>query len=68
MKQSYAKSKKKQLEKRFGHSSYLTPESVQYLNDAIKKSSSRLDDELIYAGLHSELEKGPKFKRTEKNK
>jgi len=38
------------------------------LNDAIKNHTTKLDDELIYAGLHSENVQGPKFKRAEKNK
>ena len=56
------------MTRRFANSSYLTPESITYLNDLIKKKATSVDQELVYAGLHSE--KGPvtKFKRTENKK
>ena len=44
----------------------MTPESITYLNESIKKRTSKLDEELVYAGLHSEKVKGLKFTRTEK--
>jgi hypothetical protein len=57
------------MQRRFKGSSYLTPESVAYLNEAIKKQEThKLDQELIYAGLHDEKAGQMKFKRTEKNK
>jgi len=57
------------MQRRFKGSSYLTPESVAYLNEAIKKQEThKLDQELIYAGLHDERVGKMKFKRTEKNK
>ena len=69
MKKTYAQDKQNQSMKRFKGSSFLTPESVAYLNEAIAKSTSqKLDEELIYAGLHNEKVGGPKFKRNEKNK
>lgn len=69
LKKSYAQDKQNQSKKRFKGSSYLTPESVAYLNEAIAKSAThKLDEEMIYAGLHNELKGGPKFKRNEKNK
>ena len=68
LKKSYEKSKTSQLEKQFGKCSFLTPESITYLNESINKRTSKLDEELVYAGLHSENVSGPKFKRAEKNK
>ena len=60
---------KNQMLKKFGKSSFLTPESILYLNEQIKSSNSgKLDDELIYAGLHSENVGKIKFKRNEKKK
>ena len=68
LKQRYVKEKEKEMTRRFANSSYLTPESITYLNDLIKKKATSVDQELVYAGLHSE--KGPvtKFKRTENKK
>lgn len=68
LKKQYEIEKKKEITKKFGMSSYLTPESISYLNDAIKTQASRVDEELVYAGLHSENVAAKKFKRTEKKK
>jgi len=38
--------------KKFSNSSYLTPEAAMYLNEALQSGSSRVEDEIIYAGLH----------------
>jgi hypothetical protein len=47
----------------------LTPESIAYINQAMKdKQKTKLDDEMIYAGLHTDNVGAIKFKRTEKNK
>ena len=55
--------------KKYGNSSFLTPESATYLNEAIKlNKSAKLDDEIVYAGLHQEKLGKIKFKRNEKNK
>ena len=61
--------KKRQSLKRFSGSSFLTPESALYLNQAIKQQKpDKLDDEMVYAGLHNDRAEKMKFKRTEKNK
>lgn len=52
--------------KRFANSSFLTPEAAMYLNEAIKANSKRVDDEIVYAGLHGERVDKMKFKRKEK--
>ena len=55
--------------KKFGKSSYLTPESIMYLNQQLKtKNTDKLDEELVYAGLHSENVAKIKFKRKENKK
>lgn len=39
--------------KKYGNSSFLTPESAAYLNESIRANkTSKLDDEIVYAGLH----------------
>jgi len=68
LKQQYEMEKKRELTRKFANSSYLTPESISYLNNAIKSQSSKVDEELVYAGLHSENVAVKKFKRTEKKK
>ena len=68
MKRVYEKEKEKELTRRFANSTYLTPESITYLNQIIKSKQSNVDQELVYAGLHSENVAEKKFKRTEKNK
>jgi len=56
------------MTRKFANTSYITPESITYFNDLIKKGQTSVDQEIVYAGLHSE--KGPvtKFKRTENKK
>jgi hypothetical protein len=69
LKESYEREHKQQMLKKFGKSSYLTPESIMYLNQQLKaKNSDKLDEELVYAGLHSENVAKIKFKRKENKK
>lgn len=68
LKKSYEKDKQKEMTRRFANSSYLTPESIRYLNDVVKKNETTVDQELVYAGLHSEKKDKSKFKRTENKK
>ena len=49
--------------KKFAKTSFLTPEAAAYLNEAIKNKESKVDDEVIYAGLHKEKMSKMKFKR-----
>ena len=44
----------------------MTPEAASYLNEVMKKQQTDVDKEIVYAGLHSEFAKVPKFKRKEK--
>jgi len=53
--------------KRYAKSSFLTPEAAMYLNDAIKSKQTKVDSEIIYAGLHNEKLSKMKFKRANKN-
>jgi hypothetical protein len=68
LKASYEAEKARELTRKFANSSYLTPESVTYLNQAIKQQQKQVDQELVYAGLHSEYAPQKKFKRTENKK
>jgi len=52
--------------KKFSNSSYLTPEAAIYLNEAISEKRTRLNEEIIYAGLHDTKAGKMKFKRNEK--
>lgn len=38
--------------KKFSNSSYLTPEAAMYLNEAMRAGSNKVDEEIVYAGLH----------------
>jgi len=53
--------------KKYAKSSFLTPEAAMYLNEAIKSKQSKVDQEVIYAGLHNEKLSKMKFKRANKN-
>lgn len=52
--------------KKFSNSCYLTPEAARYLNEAIRENQTKLNDEIIYAGLHDTKTNKMKFKRNEK--
>jgi hypothetical protein len=54
LKRQYEAEKKREITRKFANSSYLTPESISYLNDAVKRGGVKnVDQELVYAGLHS---------------
>ena len=55
------------LLKRYSNSSFLTPEAAMYLNEAIKAKQTKVDDEIVYAGLHTDKLSKMKFKRKNKN-
>ena len=38
-----------------------------YLNEAIKAKQTKVDDEIVYAGLHTDKLSKMKFKRKNKN-
>ena len=39
-----------------------------YLNEQVKAKKTKVDEEIVYAGLHSENVGQMKFKRNDKNK
>lgn len=43
LKASYQKEKEKELERKFANSSYLTPESIRYLNEVVKAKQTNVD-------------------------
>ena len=67
LKQGYDKDRDNMMLKRFANSSFLTPEAAMYLNQAIKAKQTKVDDEIVYAGLHAEKASKMKFKRQNKN-
>lgn len=44
----------------------MTPEAASYLNEAIVEKQSKVNEEIIYAGLHDTKVGKMKFKRNEK--
>ncbi len=66
LKLQYDKEIQAQKMKKFSNSSFLTPEAASYLNEAIRSNQSKVDDEVVYAGLHTENIEKKKFKRKEK--
>jgi len=68
LKEGYEKTRKAAMVKQFSKSSFLTPEAAMYLNDALKANRKQVDQEIVYAGLHSDKVSQIKFKRKEKNK
>ena len=66
LKQKYDKEIEAQKLKKFSNSSFLTPEAAMYLNEAISNNQTRIDDEVVYAGLHQSKDDKMKFKRKEK--
>ena len=67
LKSSYDKERSSMMLKKFGKSSFLTPEAAMYLNDVVKNNQTKVDDEVVYAGLHNEKLNKMKFKRQNKN-
>ena len=49
--------------KRFSNSSYLTPEAAAYLNEAMQEKQTKIEEEIVYAGLHEHSKGKMKFKR-----
>eukprot|EP00347_Sterkiella_histriomuscorum_P007788 403347561 len=66
MKERYDDLKKQENFKKVSNSSFLTPEAASYLNEIIKKGQSQVDNEIVYAGMHSDKSTPLKFKRKEK--
>lgn len=63
LKQTYKKDHESMMLKKYAKSSFLTPEAAMYLNEAIKSKQTKVDSEIIYAGLHNEKLSKVKFKR-----
>jgi superfamily II DNA/RNA helicase len=69
MKEKYDTLKSKEGLKKYGNSSFLTPEAASYLNELMKAGqTSKVDTEIVYAGLHSPYVKEVKFERNMKYK
>ena len=66
LKEKYDMEVQAQKAKRFSNSSFLTPEAAMYLNEAIRENQTKVDEEVVYAGLHSSDKIKKKFKRKEK--
>lgn len=66
LKRKYDAEIESQKFKKFANSSYLTPEAAMYINDIMESSGSKVDEEVVYAGLHQPKLNAMKFKRTEK--
>jgi hypothetical protein len=66
MKANYNKEVEAQKMKKFSNSSFLTPEAAMYLADVVKANQSKVDDEVIYAGLHEAKLNKKKFDKNEK--
>jgi hypothetical protein len=52
MKEKYEKEIKRQKTQRVSNSTFLTPASALYLNEAIRNNVSKVDEEILRAGLH----------------
>ena len=63
LKQKYDQEIQHQKLKKFSNSSFLTPEAAMYLNEAIRDNQTKVDDEIIYAGLHGDRVDKMKFER-----
>jgi hypothetical protein len=66
LKKKYDLEIQSQKTKKFSNSSFLTPEAAMYLNEAIRDNQTKVDEEVIYAGLHSGTKTKGKFDRKEK--
>jgi len=66
LKQRYDAEIESQKFKKFSNSSYLTPEAALYLNEVMAADEAKVDDEVVYAGLHDPSKKKKDFKRNEK--
>ena len=65
LKQKYDREISSQKLKRFSNSSFLTPEAARHLNEAIRGNRTRVDEEVVYAGLHETKAGKMKFQRNE---
>lgn len=52
--------------KRFSNSSYMTPDSFAYLNEIVQNNQSKVDEEIVYAGLQNHTKGKMTFKNNEK--
>ena len=44
----------------------MTPEAAMYLNEMMKTEQTKVDEEIVYAGLHTDKVDNKRFKRNEK--
>ena len=52
--------------RRISNSSFLTPEAARYLNEVVREKRTKVDDEILFAGLHDSKLSKMNFKRNEK--
>ena len=64
LKQKYDREIENQKFKKFANSSYLTPEAAIYLNEVMESTGGKVDEEVVYAGLHQPSKGKMKFTRT----
>ena len=63
---NYDKEIQRQKMRRISNSSFLTPAAATYLNEVVRENRTKVDDELLYAGLHDTKASKMQFKRNEK--
>ena len=66
LKQKYEREMRLQRLKKVSNSSFLTPEAAMYLNDIIRENQSKVDEEVVYAGLQETRVDKKNFQRKEK--
>lgn len=66
MKKAYEMEIERQKFKKYSNSSYLTPEAASYLNEMMRSNQTKVDEEVVYAGLHTDKVSKKNFKRNEK--
>lgn len=66
LKANYNREIEAQKIKKFSNSSYLTPEAAIYLNELVYSNHTKVDEEIVYAGLHTQNKDKLKFKRSMK--
>lgn len=66
LKNKYDREIEAQKFKKFANSSYLTPEAAMYINEIMESKGGKVDEEVVYAGLHQPKLNKMKFKRNEK--
>lgn len=66
LKKKYDQEIESQRLRRISNSSFLTPEAARYLNEAVREKQTKVDEEVLLAGLHDSKINKMAFKRNEK--